>query len=122
MIAGNGEVAGHADLLAAGDPTAIHPTDSRLLAVQDGVHHGDEQVDVGTVLLGTPTVILGVLLGVAAGAEETVAHSRKHDCYHGTIHGSGLESGDNALHHLGGVGVTLLRVVQGDPGGVQSCD
>jgi len=122
VIASDGEVASHTDLLAAGYPTAVHPADGGLLAVQNGVHHGDEQIHVGAVLLGPPTVVFGVFLGIAAGAEELLAHGCEHNRNHGTVRGSDLEPGDNTLHHLGGVGVTLTRVIQSDPRGEESLD
>jgi len=67
-----GEVAGHADLLPAGDAHAVHAADDGLVAVQDGRDHVVEQAHVLPVLLRVPGVILRVLLRVPAGAERLV--------------------------------------------------
>ena len=63
------EVAGHADLLAAGDAHAVDAADHRLVADQDRADHVVEEPHVLAVLLGPAGVVLGVLRGVAAGAE-----------------------------------------------------
>jgi hypothetical protein len=119
-IRGDREVAGHADLLAARDPHAVDPADGRLLAVEDSVDHGVEEIHVLAVLVRPPGVVLGVLLGVAAGAEGAVAGTREDDRHHATVKRGVGEGGDHTLHHLGGVGVELARVVEGDPRRVEA--
>jgi hypothetical protein len=54
----DGEVAGKADLLAAGHSHAVYPADYRLLAHEDGVDHVVEEFHVGAVLFRTHAVIL----------------------------------------------------------------
>jgi hypothetical protein len=122
QVGGHGQVAGHADLLPAGHAHAVHPADDRLAALQDGVHHGVEQVHVLAVLVGAVGVVLGVLLGVPAGAEGLVARPGEHGGHLAAIPRGRAEPGDHPLDHVGGVGVELLRVVQPDPGGVQPLD
>ncbi|VTR65735.1 hypothetical protein DESC_370104 [Desulfosarcina cetonica] len=116
QVAGDGDVTGHADLLAAGHAHAVDPADGGFLAKQNRVHHGVEQIHVKTVLVGPLGVIFGILLGVAAGTEGLVAHGGEHAGHDGCIRGCPMETGDDGLDHLGGVGIVLLGVVQGHPG------
>jgi hypothetical protein len=112
----NGEVAGHADFLAAADAHAVHAADHRLVAGEDRRHHVVEQPHVLPVLLRVAGVVLGVFLGVAAGAEGLVAHAGEHHAAHVARSGGRAEREDHALHHVGGIGVVLRRVVEPDPG------
>jgi hypothetical protein len=116
-VARKGRVAGHADLLAAGHPHPVHTADGRLLAAENGVHHGVEEVHVKAVFVRAAGVVLGVLLGVAAGAERAVPHGGEDRRDDRGVGRSALKAGDDALDHFGGVGVVLGGVVEGDPGG-----
>jgi hypothetical protein len=75
-VLSDGEVAGHADFLAATDAHAIDAADHRLVAAQDGRDHVVEQSHVLAVFLRIAGVVFGVFLGVAAGAEGLVADHR----------------------------------------------
>ena len=78
QVLGDREVAGHADLLPAGDAHAVDAADHRLVAVQDRGDHVVEQPHVLAVLLRPARVVLGVLSGVAAGAERAAAGAGEH--------------------------------------------
>ena len=110
------EVAGHPDLLATADAHPVDAADHRLVAGEDPGDHVVEQAHVLPVLLRMPGVVLGVLLGVAAGAEGLVAGAGEDDAVDVARVRRGAEREDHALHHVGGVGVELRRVVERDPG------
>ena len=116
------EVAGHADLLAATDAHAVDAADHRLVAGQDGADHVVEQAHVLAVFLRLPGVVLGVFLGVAAGAESLVADAGEDHAADVAGVRSRAHRQDHALDHVGGVGVVLARVVEPDPGVVQTFD
>ena len=103
QVAGDGDVGGHADLLAAGHPHAVDSADRRLLAAQNPVDHGVEQIHVDPVLVRPFAVVLGILLDVAAGAEGLVAGGGEHRRHHRAIGRGPVETGDDRLDHLGGV-------------------
>ncbi len=116
------KVAGHADLLAAADAHAVDAADHRLVAGEDRRDHVVEQPHVAAIFLRIAGVVLGVFLGVAAGAERLVAGAGEH---HGDDIARGArlaEREDHALHHVGGVGVELRRIVERDPGVEQAGD
>jgi hypothetical protein len=107
VAGGDREVAGHADLLAAGDAQAVDPADDRLVAQQDRRHHVVEQTHVLEVLVRPAGVVGGVLGGVAAGAEGALAGA-------GENHGDGrpvgaraAEGEDHLLDRFGRVAVEL---------------
>ncbi len=121
-VGGDGEVAGHADLLAAGDAHPVDPIDDRLVAAQDDIDHVVEQAHVLLVLLRVARVVLGVLLGIPARAERLVAHRREHDTDDAAVHAGLAKGEDDLLDRIGGVAVELLRVVERDPRVVQALD
>ena len=111
------------DLLAAGHPHAVHAADDRLLAVEDRVDHVVEQVHVLAVLVRALRSSTGEYsVRVSAGAERRVAGAGEDDRHHAAVARGGVEPGDDALDHLGGVGVVLRGVVQRDPGHVEAVD
>ena len=115
-ILGDGEIAGHADFLAAADAHAVDARDHRLVAAEDRRHHVVEQAHVLPVFLRIAGVIFGIFLGVAAGAERLVAHAGKdHRDDVARIRG-GAEGADDALHHIRRVGIELAGIVEPDPG------
>ena len=77
-VGGHRDVGRHADFLAAGDAHAIDAADHRLLAVEDAVDHGVEQIHVLAVLIGSLGVVGGVLGRIAAGTEGLVADGGEH--------------------------------------------
>ena len=85
QVAGYRQIAGHADLLPAGHAHAVDAADGGLLAIQDGVHHADEQIHVLTVLVGPLRIVLRILLGVAAGAEGLVTGAGKDHRHHTAV-------------------------------------
>ena len=111
-----GEVAGHADFLAAADAHAVDARDHRLVATEDRRHHVVEQAHVLPVFLRIAGVIFGIFLGVAAGAERLVADAGEHHRDDVARVRGGAEGADHALHHVGRVGIVLARVVEPDPG------
>ena len=116
------EIAGHADFLAAADAHAVDAADHRLVADQDGRHHVVEQPHIAAIFLRIAGVIFGVFLGIAAGAERLVAGAGEHDRDHVARRARLAEGEDHALHHLGGVGIELARIVERDPGIVEPGD
>ena len=120
QVAGNRQVTGHSDLLAAGDSHAVHPADHRLLAVEDRVYHAVEQVHVLPVFMGPHGIVFGVFFGVSACAEGHVASSGEYDGHYGPVLAGCRKPGNNALDHFRGVRVVLLGVVEADPGDVKS--
>ena len=118
----DGEVAGHADFLAAADAHAVDAADHRLVAADDGGDHVVEQPHVAAVFLRIAGIIFGVFLGVAAGAEGLVAGAGEHHRDHVARRARRAEGEDRRLHHVGRVGVELARIVEGDPGVVEAGD
>ena len=109
------EIAGHADFLAAADAHAVDAADHRLVAGEDGRDHVVEQPHIAAIFLRIAGVVFGVFLGVAAGAERLVAGAGKHHRDDVARGARGAEGEDDALHHLGRVGVELARIVERDP-------
>ena len=116
----DGEVAGHADLLAAADAHSVDAADHRLVAGEDAAHHVVEEAEVLPVFLRIARVILRIFLGIAAGAERPVAGAGEDHADHVARVGSGAEGEDHLLDHRGGVRVELRLVVEDDPGVVQA--
>ena len=121
-VLGDREIAGHADFLAAADAHAVDAGDDRLVAAEDRRDHVVEQPHVLAVFLRVAGVVLGIFLGVAAGAERLVAGAGEHHRVDVPGVARGAEGEDDALHHVGGVGIELRRVVEGDPGVEQAGD
>src|SRR5581483_1670426 len=119
-IGGDRQIGRHADLLAAGDAHAVDAADHGFFAVQDAVHHGVEQIHVLAVFVRAARIVGRVFGGVAAGAKRLVADRGEHDRHDAAIGGRFLKTGDHALYHFGGIGIVLRRVVQPDPGGIES--
>ena len=108
-------VRGVADFLAAGDTHAIDAADHRLLAVEDAVDHGVEEVHVLAVLVRPLRVVGGIFGGVAAGAERLVAGAGQHHAANAGVVPGQLEEclGEIRLHGAAEC-VHPLRAVQPD--------
>ena len=119
-VRGHRDVTRHPDFLATRHPHAVHPADRGLLAHQDGIDHVIEQIHVLAVLLAPQAVILAVFPGVAARAKSVGTRAGKDDRYHAPVQGCILKAGYDALDHFRGVGIELLRIVESNPGRVQT--
>jgi hypothetical protein len=122
QVAGDREVAGHAELLAAADAHSVHAADHRLVALQDRRDGIVEEAHVLPVLAGTPRILLGVLTRVAAGAERRRACAGEDHRHRGAIVARFAQRQDQPLQHRRGVAVELLLIVERDPDVVQAVD
>ncbi len=102
-VAGNGEIAGHPDLLSARDAHAVDPTDHRFVAMQNRRHHIVKQTHVLTVLFRLTRVIFGVFPGVAACAKGLIAFPCEHHGHHVPGICGGSKRQNNLFYHLGSI-------------------
>ena len=122
VVPGDGEVAGHPNLLSAADPHPVDAADDGLVAEQDARDHVVEEPHVLQVLERPIRVVGRVLGGVAAGAEGARANAREHHGDAPAIGARAPEREDHVLDRRGRVGVQLRLVVEHDPGLVQALD
>ena len=87
-----------------------------LSQAEDRRHHVVEQPHVLPVFLRIAGVVLRIFLGVSAGAERLVADAGKNHRDDIARIGGGAEGADDALHHIGRVGIELAGIVEPDPG------
>ncbi len=121
-VLGDGEVAGHADLLPAADAHAVDAADGRLVAVQDGRDHVVEEAHVRAVARRVARVDRGVLARVAARAEGAVPGTGKDRGDNRRVLARATEGEDDLADRARRVGVQLLGVVEHDPRGEEAFD
>ena len=110
-IAGNAEVASHANFLSTAYAHAVNTANNRFLAHKYGRDHVIKQPHILGVFLRVAGIVFGIFLGVATSAKCFVTYGGKNDCHYTAVVGSLTERKYHLFNCTCSIRIVLFRII-----------